>query len=351
MRYRLSQREKLIAAGAGVLFLLTLTAAVFFIASRVTKAPEVGTDVPFIVDSSGTEETGLSYTRPGNEEKSYNFLVCGSDSATGLYDTMILLHLSGSGQINAVQLPRDTYIESGQKAMKLNAFVSSLGAEKAARELEKILCVKIDYTVTLSTSAFAKAIDAIGGVEFDVPMDMDYDDPYQDLHIHLKKGLQTLDGERAEHFVRFRSGYSGGDLDRLDAQKKFMKTLLSQLREKLDLSAVSAIISEVLPLINTSLDLDECVYFARRVLSANTGAAGLSMMTLPGKALDYEGQSYYVIGREAVLETVNEYLNVYTTDVEDSLFDRDRSFVLDGNDDFERIYTYSLITVKTEAGQ
>ena len=39
-------------------------------------------------------------------------------------------------------------------------------------------------------------MDAVGGVEFDVPRDMNYDDPYQDLHIHLEEGLQVLTESR-----------------------------------------------------------------------------------------------------------------------------------------------------------
>jgi sugar/nucleoside kinase (ribokinase family) len=96
----------------------------------------------------------------------------------------------------------------------------------------------------MSTGAFARAVDAIGGVEADVPFDMHYDDPAQGLHIHLEKGRQRLDGKAAEQFLRYRSGYATGDLGRVDARSGFLRTVLSQVKEKMTAASAAKIAAE-----------------------------------------------------------------------------------------------------------
>lgn len=347
-----SARTTRILCGVIVILIavLAVLTVIIFISKRVNASPTVDTSVPFSV----TDEDGSTqiFERPEPENAEYNILCCGRDVATGLPDTVLILHIKAeNGNICAVQLPRDTFIECNGAEMKLNALIANLGTGEAARYLEKALCIKIDFYVSFPSEAFISVVDAVGGVEIDVPFDMDYEDPYQDLYIHLKTGVQTLDGRDALSFVRYRSGYSDGDLGRLDAQKKFMSAMLKTVREKLNLSSATKIINEVFPKVKTDMSLDDCTGFAKIVLSHGKSAEGLVMLTAPGRALNTEKTSYYVLGREAMLSVVNERLNVYTSQISDSMFDASRIFVRDGDDNFERIYTYSIISVETEAGQ
>ena len=137
---------------------------------------------------------------------------------------MFVVHFDSEEQrTSLVSMPRDTrvkiasdvvsYMEKESKyyqsPTKLNAVHAYVGKEKGpemtVKQLEDILGIEIDHYVKVDLNAFRKIVDAIGGVEVDVPQNMFYEDPYQDLYINLKKGPQLLDGDKAEQLVRFRS--------------------------------------------------------------------------------------------------------------------------------------------------
>ena len=351
-----ADRAAVVAVLAALVF--TVAAAVIIAVSVAGYRPSTGPDVSVVTDdTTAPSESGQTETQPpagtGPIEK-YNILCLGRDPTSGLCDTVILVNLSTDGGIAAMQIPRDTYVRVGGEGRKLNSAFSLLGQfgpGSAAELLSQALCVRIDFTVVISTEAFREAVDALGGVLIDVPRDMDYDDPYQDLHIHLKAGEQLLDGRAAEHFVRFRSGYADGDLGRLDAQKIFLSALTKTVRENLTLEAAAGIINRVLPLVKTDMSAQDALFFARAVLSG-AGSDGPVMLTAPGRAINSGkyGLSFYVLGRSATLKAVNSRFNVYENEITDASFDPDEIFCEKGDDDFERIYRYSLITVKTGGG-
>ena len=353
------RRRGNIAANAAVIAaaVLVLAAAVFITVKLIGYRPPTGPDV-----ETGTGTDGIAETLPAPvtdsptglpEGEKYNVLCLGRDPTSGLCDTVILLDIAPDGGMTAMQIPRDTYVRVGNEGRKLNSAFSLLGAfgeGSATALLADALCVRIDFTVVISTAAFRAAVDALGGVEIDVPNDMDYDDPYQDLHIHLKAGRQLLDGKSAEDFVRFRSGYANGDLGRLDAQKIFLGALARKVREELTLEAASDIISGVLPLVTTDMNAADALFFAKRILSGSS--RGTVMLTAPGRAFYSEkySLSFYVLGREATLGAINSGFNVYPSDISDAVFDRNEIFCEPGDDGFERIYRYSLITAETSEG-
>jgi len=329
------------------LVLCVVAGVLLFIRSR-TYVPAPDDAPPF---TSGGEELTVSFDRETDPETgkpaSYTFLLLGVDRIAGLSDTIMLVSLRQDGSISVVQLPRDTYVEkeTGAAGVKLNSIYPAYGAEGLRELIGRTLCVKIDYTVIIGTDVFAKAVDLIGGVEVDVPVDMDYEDPEQDLYIHIKAGKQVLNGKDAEGFVRYRSGYATGDLGRLDAQKIFMKALLATLREKTGLSEASRLAELLMPSITTDMPLKDCLYFLELVLSPGApGVNGLTLRTIPGKAVYSEElkTSFFVIGRSAALETVNKLLNIYSEAIPDSLFDRNRAFLKEGDEAFERVYTYAI---------
>lgn len=115
--------------------------------------------------------------------------------------------------------------------MKINSVYAGGGKdgmERLAARLKDLLGFPVDGYVLVDLEAFQKTVDLVGGVEFDVPMDMNYEDPSQNLYIHLQKGLQTLDGEQAMGLVRFRKGYATQDIQRTQTQQQFLKALAKQ---------------------------------------------------------------------------------------------------------------------------
>ena len=150
--------------------------------------------------------------------------MCSSDLAISLLrDTMVNTSGKSGGQkrLNAVynrnrgdsKLSEKERIENGMTALK--------------KEVSRLTGIYPDFYVMVEWEAIGRLVDAVNGVEFEVPFDMNYDDPYQDLHIHLKKGVQTLDGEHAMQLVRFRR-YSEGDIKRVEVQQAFMKALIKK---------------------------------------------------------------------------------------------------------------------------
>lgn len=273
-----------------------------------------------------------SYER---KEDVYNFLVLGVDRAANLSDVIMVVSYDVAEQdIHVLSLPRDTYINVGSSYHKLNAYFSasynrsaSRGAERyrdaieaMASFIENGLCIRLDRYICMDTAGFREIIDAIGGVDMEVPFDMDYEDPEQDLYIHLKAGYQHLDGEKAEQFVRFRSGYLEGDIGRISAQRLFLTALANQVKTKLDLSSAVSIAKTALQYVTTDLSVAEIGYFAKNAFSVDL--AKMTFTTLPGGGVinPDTGASYYVMYAENVRKIVNEQFNVYNREITREVF-------------------------------
>ncbi len=273
-----------------------------------------------------------SYER---KEDVYNFLVLGVDRAANLSDVIMVVSYDIAEQdIHVLSLPRDTYINVGSSYHKLNAYFSasynrsaSRGAERyrdaieaMASFIENGLCIRLDRYICMDTAGFREIIDAIGGVDMEVPFDMDYEDPEQDLYIHLKAGYQHLDGEKAEQFVRYRSGYLEGDIGRISAQRLFLTALANQVKTKLDLSSAVSIAKTALQYVTTDLSVAEIGYFAKNAFSVDL--AKMTFTTLPGGGVinPDTGASYYVMYAENVRKIVNEQFNVYNREITREVF-------------------------------
>ncbi len=92
----------------------------------------------------------------------------------------------------------------------------------------------MDFYVAVDLNGFIELVNAIDGIDFEVPINMNYDDPAQNLHIHFSAGQQHLDGEEVMEVVRFRhnndgSGYPMQDLDRIKTQQAFLKAVADKL--------------------------------------------------------------------------------------------------------------------------
>ena len=175
-----------------------------------------------------------------------NILLLGVDEGGMRSDTIMLASLNGrTGRLSVLSIPRDTRVLVGRSYQKINAAIG-IGAQEvrkgnlkepeelSVQKVKLITGLPIHYFMSVNFDGFMEIIDALGGVEFDVPFRMKYDDPVQGLHIDLQPGLQVLDGKKAHDFVRFRKGnpgypgYAMGDLGRVEAQQAFIKALVSQ---------------------------------------------------------------------------------------------------------------------------
>ncbi len=354
--------EKIYVIGLIMLLSLTLVLVSLLAVKAVVYRPNVGTDVPFTNNiplappPENTAQTVESETTAApepyeREEGKYIFLGVGVDKAAYRADAILLASFdTRSGELAVMQIPRDTYIEYEGTACKINEILKDHGVYSIRDVLEVTLCVNIDYTALIDLDSLALVVDSVGGVEIDVPFDMKYSDPYQDLYIDIKAGLQVLDGKNATDFIRYRSDYADGDLGRIDAQKDFMSALFHKVINEITLAQTVSLARQILPMLETDIIIDDAAYFAKEFFTAKERK--LTMLTCPGFQLHKTEPEawYYVLSRAGTLEAVNTYFNVYGKDIADGLFDPNLIFCKEDDDDFLRIYKYSLLTPKPVEG-
>ena len=309
------------------------------------------TEPPAKASSSSTsDENRLTSRRTGV----YNILCVGRDDAAFNTDALLLVSFDTQNHTaNVVQIPRDTYCDGGKinalwakyrTRAKKNGIVDadSSAMDTLCKTIEQTLCIKIDHWVLCGLTAVREVVDALGGVTVNVPYDMDYDDPIQNLSIHLTAGKQTLDGAQAEGLIRFRAGYIRGDLGRIDMQKLFLSALLEKARQ-VSLLTLPSIVTTAAKHITSDLSFSDLIFFAKSAQKLNT--AHVSFLTLPGtdcRAFGDNGAWYYVLSSRGTLDAVNRYLNVYAVEVEASQFDRDHRLTDETSETIQAYYQADL---------
>ena len=205
-------------------------------------------------------------------------------------------------EVALMSIPRDTKV-TGTIDGKINsAYASGYKPTNTVQKVKEITGIEAQYYVLFDTKVLRQAVDAVGGVEVDVPINMNYDDPALDLYIHLKKGRQTLTGKQAEQFVRFRknndgSGYKNGDVDRVAAQQQFIKAMVSRVLEPQNLLKLDKLFDIVISNTKTNVTLDILLSYTDDIITFKTDR--IRIETLPGAGGYAEnGISYFFIDKE-----------------------------------------------------
>ncbi|QUL97615.1 MAG: LCP family protein [Candidatus Fermentithermobacillus carboniphilus] len=256
---------------------------------------------------------------PQEFQKRLNILVLGIDGGvngkllknqkTGTRSDVIIL-VSVDPETKAVgvlSIPRDTrvFIPSVNDLEKIGHAHAYGGPELAVRTVEEFLKVDIDRYVRIDFEGFKKVIDTLGGVEIDVPTRMDYDDPYQNLHIHLEPGRQVLDGEKALEFVRYRQ-YADGDIGRIKAQEQFLKALMDKVLRIATIPKIPSLIADIKPYVVTDLTNDDIMYLAKIGLSIKP--ENVKMGLVPGQPGYIAEVSYWLPDAQKTQEIVDELI-------------------------------------------
>lgn len=175
-------------------------------------------------------------------------------------DTMIYAQVVNN-KVTMISIPRDIYLPQWQA--KINDMYFYQGAEGLERSVEEITGLPIDYYAIINIDIFKDLVDALGGVEVTVPYDMYYNDAAAGLSINLKEGPQTLDGEKAAGFVRFRNT-ARGDYDRIDNIKSLAYAMLAKLKA-MNVSAASKV-PELVDVVFKNVDTNASVALVRQML-------------------------------------------------------------------------------------
>ncbi len=284
-------------------------------------------------ESTKAEPTGVFPKDPVTR-----ILLLGCDRASGLADSILLVTVNEEEkQTTILQIPRDTYAEYTQKDYKkINGVLATFGESGIKDFFASALGVPIHYFAVVKLDLFCKIVDAVGGVDVDVPQKMEYHDPAQDLHISLPSGKQHLNGQAAEHFVRYRAGYVNADLGRLDAQKLFLRAFANRCRE-LNATDYLRLAAASLTGLQTDIGIGDAVRLGNVLRACDPEA--VPMQTLAGQAV--KGQSgawYYVLNRNGACRQINE-LTYPAHPIHPEDFDADGLFDREQNPQFHKVYT------------
>ena len=249
--------------------------------------------------------SGMLATAVGHNEETkknlgeFKCLVLGistDQDGVDLTDTIMVASYNPNTQKGTLlSIPRDTY--TGKNPAKATAYekINALYSRKhrpneTLAAVNEITGLDIEYYVVVKTEALIKLVDVIGGVTFNVPIDMDYDDVTQDLHIHLKKGEQVLDGDKAEQLVRFRHNndgssypeeYGDNDTGRMRTQREFIMQVIKQTAKPENIFKMGEILDVAKEYVITNIDFNVAKDYIPYAVEFNTD--NLLTATLPGE--------------------------------------------------------------------
>ena len=244
-----------------------------------------------------------------------------TDLDSHLTDTiMVCGYNPKTNQAMMLSIPRDTFIGTNKNRArgsdKINALYSK-GPEKTVEAVEELTGIDIDYYAVINNDLLIQMVDVIGGVEFDVPIDMDYDDPTQDLHIHLSKGVQLIDGEKAEQLLRFRHNndgssypyeYGDNDYGRMRTQREFMKATMSEAIQTKNILKFKKILNTVIDNLETDMVIEDILPYAPYTLDLDFNS--IRMEQLPGESELCNKVWVYIHNKTKTKELVNDITNV-----------------------------------------
>ena len=272
-----------------VFFLLLFAAAVIFI---LYKADGIASKTYF----GKTSDSTLINLDAVEDSSSFNLLLIGTDKSGLMTDAIMLVNVDKSDKkIRLLSIPRDTRVTVDGKRRKINSCYMRGGIDLLLDEVKQLTCAPINYYALIKPGMLADIVDRLGGVEYEVERDMKYSDPSQDLYIDLKAGKQTLNGDMAEQYCRFRS-YPMGDLERTEAQKRFFKALLEQKLKLKYTTKIKGIYDDVCKNLETNVTFKD-ILSNISVMQMLESPDQIEVLDVPGEFNDMkkDGISYYLI--------------------------------------------------------
>ena len=273
------------------------------------------------VYQNGGGLTGIVTTLVGTDPEKvkslpdfYCLLLGKSEAMT---DTIMVAKYSPStGDAVLLSIPRDSFVGNNPNTATASDKINSkyqISPQRTIDAVNDLTGLNIKYYITVDTKALRDLVDAIGGVYFDVPIKMDYDDSSQDLYIHLEPGYQLLDGQKAEWLVRFRHNnngtsysyeYGDNDLGRMRTQREFLMAVAQQTLKLENITKIKDILNVIEQEVETNIDFDTMMEYAPALLNIN--ADNIQTDMLPGTAQYCNGVAVYLVDEDEAKQLVNE---------------------------------------------
>ena len=257
------------------------------------------------------EEPNENIVEVDKETGKINILVVGLDKDGTRTDTILTATYDmDNDTVKILSIPRDTRMYVGGSYQKINCAYAIAkngkikGIDGTIEAVTRLTAIPINYYVVFTFEAFREMVDALGGVDYDVPQNMNYDDPAQNLHIHLQKGYQHLDGDKAEQLVRFRK-YPMGDIDRVKVQQNFIKALAEQKLNGSVLAKLPDIFKVLQKNVKTNFKVSDVTKYMLNL--KDLSSENITAYSLPGYS-DSEnyGASYWVVNMTELKKLIEE---------------------------------------------
>ena len=288
--------------------------------------------------------TGMLATVVGHDENTrktlgeFQVLLMGvstDQEGVALTDTIIVASYNPNTQRAVLlSIPRDSYtgdnVKRATASDKINAIYNlTRDPMKTVEAVNDLTGLDLQYYAIVQTEALIELVDAIGPIEYYVPIDMDYDDPTQDLHIHLEEGLQEIDGEKAEQLLRFRKNndntsfpaeYGDNDIGRMRNQREFLTAVIEQTVKLENITKLGTILDIASRNLITNVDFNALKDYLPYAVEFST--ENLLTESLPGEVPDLRqtnNVSIFVVDEEETAQLIQElFYPVEETEGEES---------------------------------
>lgn len=326
------QKQKRIIIAVGVVAVLcaaVATAAFIFI-----RPPEIKND-PTIKDPENGDKVDInSLLNAGTRiDDVFTFFVGAVDEDQTRTDALMVVTMDVKKKtVNVMNIPRDTMCNNSYSgaSRKINAAYGTKkggNTNQTKKEIERLMGFQPDNYVVVNFDGIAEIVDAIGGVDYEIPFRMEYDDPSQNLHIDLYAGMQHLDGKQVVEFLRWRHNnnytmqYEKGDEGRVETQQKFLKYLAGQVltMENVLNGNVRKAADAVFKNVKTDFTAGELIWMGMQAVQIKSD--NIQFHTLPGYgAMSYAGSdpyeySFFFPYYNETLKLVNQYFNPYQEEI------------------------------------
>lgn len=292
------------------------------------KGPELLTDM-VTAEPGGTSKPRATPADRGTafvtdrQDGVYTLLFVGNDDGTGNTDTIMLGKLDTVRHTaDFVSIPRDTLINVDSPVRKINSVYWGArnnggdGIGALSEQIKKLSGIEPDCYAVIDLDVFVQAVDELGGIWFDVPERMYYD---QGPVIDLQPGYQLLSGEQSMWLCRYRSSYVNGDIDRLDVQHDFLKAAAEQFLTLGSIPNVSKLTALLAENMDTNMTAANMAWFARQILMCSS--EDINFHTAPNTPRMVHELSYTFLDLYDWLELVNEVLNPYSQPITEGQLD------------------------------
>ncbi len=245
-----------------------------------------------------------------------------TDLSSKLTDTIIVASYNPNTQeARMLSIPRDTFVGKNEKKAtgsdKINALYSvKKGPEGTLEAVNDITGLDIKYYAVVETEALIKLVDAIGPVTFNVPINMKYDDPTQNLHINLQAGEQEIDGDKAEQLLRFRhnndgssypSEYGDNDIGRMRTQREFISETMRQTLKVSNIFKLGQILDIAKESIETNIDFNAAKDYIPYLVEFSTD--NLTSDNLPGTPAMINELWFYKVNKTEAQKLIDRLFN------------------------------------------